>query len=337
MDELRAVRELRADAPRPDAPRLAHVRGRFLEEIDRPRRRPALRWTVAGLGAAVAVTVVALLTTLLPGKEPARPAERPRADQWLVHKTRMDGWRCGYVGSGGGWYLDPIAWELNLGWGPKAKGTCTPERRLINSEDRWMRYDGRLGGMRDRALASADELSPQKSDALMAELPEDDARAVLRLIRKRTIPTRVTSAWRKTQAQRDYDEIVEVLAGAPTATPDQRRILYEVIAGLDGATKPVTTTDGIGRKVIAIGVEGHQRDYAWERNTYQVLLDPETYAYRGVRVVAGMGYYVDGKASGGPFVAKGTVIATVTRESTRLSDTPPPSRTEGPTRTPAAR
>ncbi|MFJ6630493.1 hypothetical protein ACIQMR_03650 [Streptomyces sp. NPDC091376] len=170
-----------------------------------------------------------------------------------------------------------------------------------------------------------ESLSPQKSDALMAEFPEDDPEAVLRLIRERSIPTRVTSAVRKTQSQRDYDEIVEVLAGAPAATVDQRRNLYRVITGLDGATNPVPTTDGIGRKVIAVGVEGNQRDYAWQRNTYQVLLDPETYAYRGARVVAGMGYYVGGKASGGPFVAKGTVIATVTRQRTEIVDDRPSS------------
>ncbi|WP_327318399.1 hypothetical protein [Streptomyces sp. NBC_01235] len=43
-------------------------------------------------------------------------------------------------------------------------------------------------------------------------------------------------------------------------------------------------------------------------------------AYRGVRWVAGLDYYVGGKASGGPFVAKGTVIATATRVSTGIVD-----------------
>ncbi|SER26303.1 hypothetical protein SAMN04487983_1013126 [Streptomyces sp. yr375] len=45
---------------------------------------------------------------------------------------------------------------------------------------------------------------------------------------------------------------------------------------------------------------GTFRDHAHERNATQVLLDPETYAYRGIRWVACLGYYAGGKASGGP-------------------------------------
>ncbi|WP_314224740.1 hypothetical protein [Streptomyces zaehneri] len=48
----------------------------------------------------------------------------------------------------------------------------------------------------------------------------------------------------------------------------------------------------------------------------RVLPDPEAFAHRGVRRVAGMDYRVGGKASGGPFVAKGTPLATATRLAT---------------------
>ncbi|MGW8955168.1 hypothetical protein [Streptomyces sp. NPDC055709] len=327
MDEMTAVRKLRAGVPTPDHARLTPARQRLLDEIGRGRR-PRPGWKLAAVGAAAAVTAAAVLTTLLPGNEPQALAP-PRADQWVHHVVRVDGWTCGYDGSGGDYYTESLGWQLDNRQFGRSGQPCSPKPRQLDTEEHWIRYDGTQatvpGGRVLNAVppGSVESLSPQKSDALLAELPEADPEAVLRLIRKRSIPTRVTSAVRKTQSQRDYDEIVEVLAGAPAATVDQRRILYRVITGLDGATKPVPTTDGIGRKVIAIGVEGNQRDYAWQRNTYQVLLDPETYAYRGARVVAGLGYYVGGKASGGPFVAKGTVIATVTRQRTEIVDDRP--------------
>ncbi|MDQ0582866.1 hypothetical protein [Streptomyces rishiriensis] len=74
------------------------------------------------------------------------------------------------------------------------------------------------------------------------------------------------------------------------------------------------------REVLAIGADGDFRDYAWERNGMQVLLDPHTYACPGVRWVAGLGCYAGGKASGGPFMAKGTVVATAARLATVVVD-----------------
>ncbi|MEU2262309.1 hypothetical protein ABZ557_18995 [Streptomyces sp. NPDC019645] len=328
MDELHSVRELRAHIPSPDAARLASGRQRLLDEIARPRR-PGRGWSLAAVAAATAVIAVAVLATLLPGNPPPAPAAPPRGDQWVHHTVRTDGWSCGYDGTPDGYYMEGLGWELDNRAFNRTLPPCSPEPRHLETDEHWMRYDGSQA-TRDgnRVLENVlpylpDSLTPQKSDALMAELPEDDPEGVLRLIRRQSIPTRLVSANRKTQSQRDYDEIVEVLAGAPAATTDQRRILYRVITGLDGATRPVTTTDGIGRKVVAIGVEGNQRDYPGQRNTYQVLLDPRTYVYRGARVVAGLGYYVNGKASGGPFVAKGTVIATVTRERTEIVDDRP--------------
>ncbi|MET8166964.1 hypothetical protein ABZT34_22375 [Streptomyces sp. NPDC005329] len=52
----------------------------------------------------------------------------------------------------------------------------------------------------------------------------------------------------------------------------------------------------------------------------QVLLDPETFAHRDVRWVAGMDYNAGGKAPGGPFVPKGTVVGTSTPLATVVVD-----------------
>ncbi|MEU8649450.1 hypothetical protein [Streptomyces sp. NPDC048737] len=327
IDEMSALRALRADAPLPDHARLTPARQRLLDEIAGTEQRRA-RWKLKALGAVAAVVAAALLSTLVLRGEPATPAEPaapPRADQWVYLESRYDLWQCRTSISNMG-YTE--AGQIILR-GPEPCSTEPAKPRLQSS---WTRYDGaeQAYGKPDASRAEAEEvrpwngrntnyLTPQETDALVADLP-DDPDAALRLIRARSIPDRATYKVRLTQAQRDFEEVVDVLANATAVPSDKARTMHRVITGLAGVTRPVTTTDGTGRKVLAIGVEGEFRDYAWERNYVQVLLDPETFAYRGVRWVAALDYYVDGKPSTGPFVAKGTVIGKATRLSTVVVD-----------------
>lgn len=325
MDEMTAARRLRADVPVPDHDHLTPSRQRLLDEMTAPLRGRAVgRFAMAG--AALAVTAAALLSVLPWSQEREESAQPvPRPDQWVRETTRWDTWQCSMAASG--WQPgEPTS--LNL-W-PRLE-PCSPTPVRTRTQDWWTRYDGATespepdssGAPVHTAPApySGDLLPPQQSDALAADLPED-LDAALAMIRKRSIPTRVTSAWRKTQAQRDFFEILEVLSRSPRLEPDKAKILYRLITRLDGAITPVKVRDGAGRPVLAVGVRGNYRDYSYERNAVDVLLDPDTYAYRGIRHVAGLGYYGGGKASGGPFVAKGTVVATMTRVSTVIADRP---------------
>ncbi|MET7619274.1 hypothetical protein [Streptomyces sp. NPDC005408] len=327
MDEMTAVRQLRADAPVPDHARLTPARQRLLDEIAKPGRSRG-GWKLAAVGAAAAVTAAALLTTLPLGQRHDAPANpMPRSDQWVHQKVRWDTWQCGTGGSTLG-YSEADYFSL----GPSSQ-RCVAKPAKPRYQDKWIRYDGRVLATPDDSSEDPDDvdvwndrhpeswemLAPQPSDALVAALP-DDPQAALKMIRKRTIPSRDGNAPRLTQAQRDFAEIVEVLSGSPLIPPDKARTIHRVITRLQGVTKPVEVTDGAGRPTIAIGVDGNFRDYSYERNSMQVLLDPETFAYRGVRYLAGIGYYVGGKDSGGPFVAKGTVIATATRVDTDIVD-----------------
>ncbi|MFF1439700.1 hypothetical protein [Streptomyces sp. NPDC058295] len=324
MDEMTAVRQLRADAPVPDHARLTPARQRLLDEIGAPRRGYG-GWQLRALAVVAAVVAAALLSTLtLRGDHttPAKPAAPIGAHQWVYLESRYDTWSCrtnlgpqGY-GEAGAFYMNPGA------------EPCTREPARSTDDEAWTRYDGGKQAVGDASGTGAvhkwggpnsNYLSPQATDALVADLPEDPD-AALRLILERSVPDRATYKVRLTQAQRDFDEVVEVLSGATDVPSDKARTIHRVITGLAGATEPVDTTDGAGRKVLAIGVDGNFRDYAWERNSMQVLLDPETFAYRGVRWVAGMDYYAGGKASGGPFVPKGTVVATSTRLATVVVD-----------------
>ncbi|QJT03490.1 hypothetical protein G9272_27090 [Streptomyces asoensis] len=326
MDEMTAVRQLRADAPVPDHARLTPARRRLLDEIEGRPRRGYGGWQLRALGAVAAVLAAALLSTLtLWGDHhatPTKPAAPPGAHQWVYLESRYDTWHCrtnlgpqGY-GEVGAFYMDP---------GPEP---CTEEPARSTDDEGWTRYDGGrqadgnasgTDAVHEWGGTNANYLSPQATDALVADLP-DDPDAALRLILERSVPDRATYKVRLTQAQRDFDEVVEVLSGATAVPSDKARVIHRVIMSLAEATEAAGATDGAGRKVLAIGVDGNFRDYAWERNSMQVLLDPETFAYRGVRWVAGMDYYVGGKASGGPLVTKGTVIATATRVATVVVD-----------------
>ncbi|MFE0456840.1 hypothetical protein ACFW2D_37275 [Streptomyces sp. NPDC058914] len=329
-DEMTAVRRLRADAPVPDHARLTPARQRLLDEIAAPRRGPVVGWKLKALGSVAAVVAAALLSTLVLRQdhtEPAEPAATPRADQWVYQQIRVDTLNCGPAWST---ELYSEAGVLMLSPGPRS---CTLEPAKQIATDQWVRYDGRYQalpkhgaddphdvGMREGpGVPAGTMLPPRETDALVAALP-DTPEAALKLILKRSIPTRASHAHLLTQAQRDFKEVVEVLSGASYVPADKARTLYRIITSLEGATKPAKTTDGAGRTVLAIGIDGNFRDYAWERNSMQVLLDPETYAYRGVRSVAALDYYVGGKPSTGPFVAKGTVIGTATRLATVVVD-----------------
>ncbi|MFI9582641.1 hypothetical protein ACIHCQ_12495 [Streptomyces sp. NPDC052236] len=327
MDEIAAVRQLRADVPVPDHARLTPARQRLLDVIARPRRRHG-RWKLAAVGAAAAVTAASLLSTLLSTHGGAPSAtSTPQPGQWVHQRVRWDTWQCGTGASTYG-FSEVGSFDL----GPSSQPCAAiPAKPLY--QDKWIRYDGGALATADESSKDPDDvdvwnghyqggwemLPPQLSDALVADLP-DDPDTALAMIRERSIASRLVSAQRLTQAQRDFVEIVEILSGSPVIAPDRSRAIYRIILGLEGATKPIEVTDGAGRATIVIGIDGNFRDHADERNSMQVLLDPDTLAYRGVRYVAGISYSVGGKSSGGPAVAKDTVIATATRVSTAIVD-----------------
>ncbi|MEU5280499.1 hypothetical protein [Streptomyces asoensis] len=334
-DEMTAVRRLRADAPLPDHARLAPAHRRLLDEIGERPRHGRTGWKFKVAGAVAAVTAAALLSTLMLRADDGTPAtpdrvQAPRPTSWVFHEVRLDS-VCRPARSP---YMFSEAGELELN--PFGKQPCDPytKTKTLTDLTRWVRYDGRAQATpsedpRDPDGLMVDDhpvfpsswtmLAPRETDALLAGLP-DDPEAALKWIRRKSVPTRTTTAWRLTQAQRDFDEVMEVLTGASAVPAGKARTLYRIITGLKGATEPVRVTDGAGRRVLAIGVDGTFRDYSWERNSMQVLLDPETFAYRGVRWVAAGSYYVNGKASGGPLVRKGTVVGMATRVATVVVD-----------------
>ncbi|WNF27245.1 hypothetical protein RI138_10570 [Streptomyces sp. C11-1] len=331
MDEIGEVRRFRAEIPEFDDARLAPIHRRMRAEIAgaRPRRIAACsRGRFSMVGAVASVVAVAVLSTLVLRHEDTPPAApEPRSQPWVYQEVRWDTWQCGTGASTDG-YSEVGSFNLS-----PASRTCRAVPAAQQRKDKWIRYDGSALATPDESTSRPDDvdvwegnyqagwqmLSPGGAHDLVAQLPVDPS-AALNLIRARSAPTRFAGALRLTQDQRDFAEVVGVLSAAPDVPEHKARTLYDVIRKLAGATEPVQVTDGVGRNVLAVGVNGTYRDNSDERNSMQVLLDPDSFAYRGVRYVAGLDYYVGGKSSGGPFVPKGTVLATATRASTALVD-----------------
>ncbi|CAL9648338.1 hypothetical protein [Streptomyces sp. enrichment culture] len=325
MDEMEAVRDFRSDAPVPDRVHLAGVGKRLFDEIyEAPNRRSG--WKLTAVAAACAVAAAATLS-VLPWKAGGQGAAAsvPGAERWVYQKVRWNTWQCDTGASTRG---PSEVVSFNLG---SLTQPCRTEAAQPVDQEKWVRYDGGALATADESTKDPDDvdvwkgqyqhawqmLPPQPSDALVAALPDDPEKA-LRAIRERSIPSRHAEARHMTEGQRDFVEVVEILAGCSRLPEAKARTIYSVLMGLPGSTRPTPVTDGAGRPAVAIGVDGSYRDYSNERNGMQVLLDPTTYSYRGVRYVAGIDYRVGG--SSGPLVKKGTVVATATRIATDVVD-----------------
>ncbi|MGA5423247.1 hypothetical protein [Streptomyces lavendulocolor] len=329
MDEFEAVRRFRSDIPAPDRAQLAGIGQRLFDEMyERPHRR--FGWKVSSVAAAVAVTAAATLTAL-PGKTDDRTVATPApvAERWVYQKIRWDTWQCG---SGASTQGPSEVVSFNLG---SLTQPCRAAAAEQVEQERWVRYDGGAFATADDSTTDPDDvdlwdghyqsawqiLPPQPSDALVATLPDDPGMA-LRTIREHSPPGRHAEARHVTRQQRDFAEVVEILASSSHVPATKAKVIYEVLHTLAGSAQLPLVMDGEGRPAIAVEARGAYRDYTNERNAMQVLLDPETYAYRGVRYVAGIDYRVGGQASSGPWVKKGTVVATATRVITKVVGSP---------------
>ncbi|WP_406733502.1 hypothetical protein [Streptomyces sp. NBC_01794] len=152
MDEMRTLQDFRADAPTPDRARLAPGHRRLLDEAGRPQRLLRGGWWLAAVGAAAAITVVATLATLMPAPhDPAAPAVKPRADQWIYRKTAWRTVNCGYGGSGSG-MMEML--EVNL---DSYHRPCDLHDEQSRDEEGWVRYDGRTPRPRGAAPGAMPE------------------------------------------------------------------------------------------------------------------------------------------------------------------------------------
>lgn len=279
MDEMTQLRELRADAPAPDRAALAPGRQRLTDTIADRRQRRRLRadWRIASLGAAVAVTVAALLgTQLLDTSDPrstgpatvagdldlsgpARtlgraadfledltPPPEPRDDQWIYTKSAMG--------------------QMGLKTGEKHAVEVQHEPAT------WTPY-GNGAAEKDQ---SDDDLSAREIYRFANALPEDPA-ALLAKVRERYPSGTDTPESEAAQTFRGLGVLVE---SYPIA-PDALARIYRAMATVPGVEiTDHLVKDAAGREAIAVTRE--------EEGTHQrreILLSPYDYSYGGMRFV----------------------------------------------------
>ncbi|MGW1815141.1 CU044_5270 family protein [Streptomyces sp. NPDC002125] len=275
MDEMTRLREFRADAPAPDRAALAPGRQRLTDAVAGGRRGLRRRpdWRLASLGAAVAVTVAALLGTQLlatPGPRPAGPAAtagsldlsgpaatlgqaarylegltpppEPRDDQWIYTRNVM-GEPVLKAGNGNqaGFRYDPDSW--------------TPYADVTTEKDR--SDDDRSAREIYRAAAAL----PEDPEALLAEVrelyPADNS---------------------EDEEQQEFRGL-GVLIGSYPVPPAALARIYRAMATIPGVeiTRHLVE-DAAGREAIAV-----TRDEKGTHQRREILLSPSDYGFAGLR------------------------------------------------------
>ncbi|MEV8455206.1 CU044_5270 family protein [Streptomyces sp. NPDC052095] len=287
MDEMTRLREFRADAPAPDRTALAPGRRRLVEAAAsgrRPRHPWARRRTVAVVAAA-ALTVAAVLGTQLWDTAPDRsgPAStteplrltsaaevlnraadalerlpvppEPLDHQWIYTRTTT----AGMVGSADG----------------------TAPSTVSDTSNSWVPYDNSAAAKHGK---DDDYRTARQVYRAANALPADPAR-LLESVR-RLYPTGHTAeSPPESEAQHSFRAIGLVAETYPIAPAALARV-YRAMATIPGVrVTDHLVKDAAGREAIAIT---RKEDDRHERR--EILLDPRTFDYLGLRFVVSEDY-----------------------------------------------
>ncbi|MGW3669225.1 CU044_5270 family protein [Streptomyces sp. NPDC005141] len=274
VDEMKDVREFRAGAPKPDRARLAEGRDRLSSAAGRGRgRRLRADWRLAAVGAAAALTAVAVLASGLGGGghsgaertvpaatgsvkevleraastvERADPPPTPHAGQWVYEKKLS---------------ASPEVWPTSAAAQPEPE----PE-----PQEHWARYaDPRFENGKE-----GDDRSMRERLRFLDELPDDPA-AVLKKVRA-YYPSGKGSP--ESEGEDDMRALSVLFASQPIP-PQALAKLYRALAAVPG----VEVTDHLvrdlaGRDALAVG-----HDERGQKVRREILIDPHTYQYLGDR------------------------------------------------------
>ncbi|GAA2425152.1 CU044_5270 family protein [Streptomyces coeruleofuscus] len=300
MNELSEFRGLRADAPLPDADRLAAPRARltaaFRQEI-RPQRAalPRCRMILVGAATAGALAVTAGIVATLP-EDSTRAAAR-KGPQVLSAGASAD------------------ALELAAATVEKHDGTEPGPKQWVyekstefvqgkpQSREEWTRWDG-TGHANLPGIPPAGDISDFDPDELqvwygpnqeekwkkegyddrsqrqfyrfLATLPSDPDRMMKRIREEHAIG----SIKGETRAQRDWREI-DVMYRSVLIPPNVQAGLFRALAKTPGARVATGVKDPLGRAAIGVSVTYAEKTAAGWQGKQELFFDPESYAYLG--------------------------------------------------------
>ncbi|GAA4993695.1 CU044_5270 family protein [Streptomyces siamensis] len=278
VDEMKDVREFRAGAPKPDRARLAEGRDRLSSAAGRGRGgRLRADWRLAAVGAAAALTAVAVLASGLGGGghsdvEPTVPAGT-RTVQGSVKEvleraaTTVERADPSPTPHAGQWiYVKKLSASPGI-WPESAAPQPEPEPE---PHEHWARYaDPRFENGKE-----GDDRSMRERLRFLDELPDDPA-AVLRKVRAYYPPGKNSH---ESEAEQDMGALSVLFASQPIP-PQALAKLYRALAAVPGAeVTDHLVRDLAGRDALAVG-----HDEKGQKIRREILIDPHTYQYLGDR------------------------------------------------------
>ncbi|MEV0635629.1 CU044_5270 family protein [Streptomyces sp. NPDC050619] len=281
MDEMTAVRDLRAEAPEPERAQLVAGRDRLLLEASGRTRTRRLRgdWRLVAAGTAALITVVAVIGTQVadrgsdgarPGASPGYTLELGSAKDFLNAAADAIAARPGLTARDGQWiYVKSV--ETNV----------TDDEPDPETGEDWMPYaDPKMEGGR-----AGDDHSPREEYAFLKSLPDDPAK-----VRAKARAFFYATDASETRTQHEYRALVAVLSRAYAYDPVGLAKVYRALATLPGV-RLAEVQDEAGRSAYALYLKGGATGFRDE-----VLLDPATYLFAGRRSVERSGNEEWGKA-----------------------------------------
>ncbi|MFF3720438.1 CU044_5270 family protein [Streptomyces prasinus] len=300
MNELSELRGLRADAPLPDADRLAAPRARLaaaFRQETRPERAALTRRRMILVGAATAgaLAVTAGIVATLP-EDSTRVSAR-KGPQMLSADASADALElaAATVEKHDGTEPGPKQWVYE-------KSTVFAQGKPQSSEE-WTRWDG-TGHASLPGIPPAGDISDFDPDELqvwygpnqeerwkkegyddrsqrqfyrfLATLPSDSDRMMKRIREEHAIG----SIKGEKRAQRDWREI-DVLYRSVLIPPNVQAGLFRALAKIPGTRVTTGVKDPLGRAAIGVSVTYVERTPSGWQGKQEIFFDPESYAYLG--------------------------------------------------------
>ncbi|NUT38531.1 MAG: CU044_5270 family protein [Thermoactinospora sp.] len=292
MDDLKLLRELRADTPEPDADRLRELRKRAL----RRRRRLPVMPSVLVVAVAAAAVVVATAerpqvtrvvpeTVLLNAETVLEQAARAAAKRAAPSRPRPDQWQ----------YTRTLVVQPSSG-----------ER---TEQERWIRYDGKQTASREpdgtvRVVDLApdpgdDDLPPQGYARKLAELPTDPDELLRHVTGDRhwiDLPKGEGSAeGGEDPASRAYRVLGVYLGQQAVMPPKLEAAIFRALAKIPGVTIEQGVTDAAGR--VGLGMYRPELGYDPNVSRRYRIFDPTTYRVLADQTIYLQDYLIEGEVA----------------------------------------
>ncbi|WP_159401447.1 CU044_5270 family protein [Streptomyces maremycinicus] len=287
MDEMTTLKNFRPDAPAADRARLAPGRQRLLDAAAERRQRrrfwPRADWKLAAVGAAAGVAVAAVLVAQVVQVAPTTDTHQVEAEhttspeptdgQWLYEKILTRQSTLNFRDD-----LNPVPEKGAPAYVELTQETWT---QYGSGKSRRMLPSGAL----DSVIGEANTESPKKLRQEVEKLPSEPQQ-LLRSLRE------------VSRLGGDYQRIQYVFSNTDTIPSEVRLSLFRALKTIPGVVvRPQLVEDAMGRPALAVHPSD---DNPFTRETHrreELLLDPETYEYRGERTMMLVGGMIDSKVT----------------------------------------